>query len=207
MVENAKARGRPRGYDPAAALDSAAELFWTQGFSGTSLDQLGEAMGMGRPSIYHAFGDKESLFLRVLERFRDTTGSTPLEAMEAADSVSDGFAAFFKEIVAYTTADRTHPGCLLGSVAPATDLPSVQLFLRANLKETERQVARRLSAAVRAGQLPGDYAVSEGARRAVNAMLSLGVRARLGTSRAELLKDAATATAGVLGETPPTAAS
>jgi AcrR family transcriptional regulator len=198
MVKNSRPRGRPRAYDPGAALDSAAELFWTQGFSATSLDQLGDAMGMGRPSIYHAFGDKENLFLQALERFRDTTGSTPLEAMEAADSVSDGLAGFFREIVAYTTADRTHPGCLLGSVAPASDLPSVRGFLTANLKEIERQIARRLSAAVREGELPSDYAASQGARRAVDAMLSLGARARLGAPRAELLKDAATATADVL---------
>jgi AcrR family transcriptional regulator len=187
-------------------LDSAAELFWAQGFSATSLDQLGEAMGMGRPSIYHAFGDKETLFLRALERFRDTTASTPLQAMEATDSVRDGLAAFFGQIVAYTTADRTHRGCLLGSVATATDLPAVRRFLRANLRETEAQIARRLSAAVSTGQLSADYSASQGARRAVDSMLSLGVRARLGTPRAELMEEAAAAPAAVLGSTPRTPA-
>jgi AcrR family transcriptional regulator len=199
MVENSKSRGRPRAYDPSAALDSAAELFWAQGFSATSLDELSEAMGMGRPSIYHAFGDKEALFLHALERFRDTTGSTPLRAMEQEDSIGAGVAAFFREIVVYTTADRAHRGCLLGSVASATDLPDVRRFLRANLKTTEAQIADRLSAAIHEGQLPPSYSAAQGARRAVDSMLSLGVRARLGSSRAELLEDAAQATAAVLG--------
>jgi AcrR family transcriptional regulator len=199
MVEKKRSRGRPRAYDPEAALDRAAELFWAQGFAATSLDELGEAMDMGRPSIYHAFGDKEALFLQALERFRDTTGATPMEAMEREAAVGDGLAAFFRQIVAYTTADRTHRGCLIGSVATATDLPAVQRFLRANLKKTEAQIADRLATAVRSGQLPADYAAADGARRAVNAMLSLAARARLGTSRAELLADAEAATATVLG--------
>jgi len=207
MVEKKRSRGRPRAYDPDAALDSAAELFWTKGFSATTLDDLSDAMGMGRPSIYHAFGDKEALFLRALERFRDTIGATPLEAMEREAAVGDGVAALFRQVVAYTTADRAHCGCLLGSVASATDLPAVRRFLRANIKKTEAQIADRLAAAVRIGQLPADYSTADGARRTVNAMLSLSVRARMGASRAELSSDAEAATAVVLGSAVVTKAS
>jgi AcrR family transcriptional regulator len=156
-------------------------------------------MGMGRPSIYNAFGDKQALFLRALERFRDTIASTPLRAMDGEDSIRDGLDAFFGQIVEYTTADRSHLGCLLGSVATATDMPAVRAFLKTNLAVTEAQIAERLSTAVRRGQLPSDYPTDQGARRAVNAMLSLGVRARLGSSREELRADAASATATVLG--------
>jgi AcrR family transcriptional regulator len=180
------------------ALDSAAELFWSKGFADTSLDDLSVAMGMGRPSIYNAFGDKQALFLRALERFRDTTGSSPMRAMEGKDSIGEALAAFFRQIVAYTTVDRSHLGCLLGSVAPVSDLPEVRRFLKVNLDMTERQIADRLSAAVRSGQLPAGYCVEQGARRAVNAMLSLAARARLGSSRKELLIDAADATSTVL---------
>jgi AcrR family transcriptional regulator len=188
MVEKDRSRGRPRAYDTAQALDGAAELFWRKGFAGTSLDDLSAAMGMGRPSIYNAFGDKEALFLRALERFRETTGSSPMRAMDGEDS-----------IVKYTTADRSHLGCLLGSVAPVTDIPEVRRFLKANLAVTEEQIADRLSAAVRSGQLPADFSVERGARRAVNAIVSLAARARLGSSRKELLTDAADATSTVLG--------
>jgi AcrR family transcriptional regulator len=198
MVEKATSRGRPRAYDPAVALDSAAELFWIKGFTGTSLDDLSAAMGMGRPSIYNAFGDKEALFLRALERFRDTTGSSPMRAMDGEDSIIEALDAFFRQVVNYTTADRSHLGCLLGSVAPVADIPEVRRFLRANLAVTEGQIADRLSAAVRSGQLPADFSVKRGARRAVNAIVSLAARARLGSSRKELLTDASDATSTVL---------
>jgi hypothetical protein len=101
--------------------------------------------------------------------------------------------------VAYTTADRAHPGCLIGNVAPASDLPAVRRFLKANLKKTEARIEDLLAAAVRSGQLPADYSAADGARLAVNGMLSLGARARLGTARAALLADADAATATVLG--------
>jgi AcrR family transcriptional regulator len=203
MVEKAKTRGRPRSYDPDVALDSAAQLFWAKGFADTSLDDLSAAMRMGRPSIYNAFGDKEALFLRALERYRETVGSTPLRAMDGKDSIKDALDSFFRQTVEYTTADRSHLGCLLGSVAPVTDHPAVRRFLKKNLAATEAQLADRLAAAVRSGQLPPDYDADHGARRAINAMVSLAARARLGSSRDELLADAADATSIVLGTRSP----
>jgi AcrR family transcriptional regulator len=199
MVEKTRSRGRPRAYDPAVALDSAAELFWAKGFADTTLDDLSSSMDMGRPSIYNAFGDKEALFLHVLKRFRDTIASTPLRAMDGEGAIGDALDALFRKSIEYTTADHSHLGCLLGSVAPVTDSPEVRDVLSANLAETEAQIADRLSAAVRSGQLPADYSAEQGARRAVNAMLALAARARLGTSREELLADAADARSAVLG--------
>jgi AcrR family transcriptional regulator len=181
------------------ALDSAADLFWAKGFADTTLDDLSAAMGMGRPSIYNAFGDKEALFVHALERFRDTTGSSPLRAMDTEDSIRDALDAFFRQVVEYTTADGSHLGCLLGSVAPVTDIPEVRQFLNESLAETEVHIAERLSAAVRSGQLPSDFSAKQGARRTINAMLSLAARARLGSPREELLSDAGDATSMVLG--------
>jgi AcrR family transcriptional regulator len=199
MVQKSKSRGRPRAYDPGAALDSAARLFWEQGFADATLDDLSTAMGMGRPSIYNAFGDKESLFLRALERFRDTIGATPLRAFAEADSIRGALDALFRQTVEYTTADATHLGCLLGNIAPATALPEVRRFLKENLAMTEERIAERLSAAVEAGELPAGFSAERGAHDAVNAMLSLAARARLGSPREELVTDAARATVIVLG--------
>ena len=62
-------RGRPRSYDPDQALDAAIDVFWTHGYDAATLDQLSQAMGMGRPSLYGAFGDKQALFERAVRRF------------------------------------------------------------------------------------------------------------------------------------------
>src|SRR5690242_20201777 len=76
-------RGRPRAFDSDAALDRAMEVFWSKGYEGTSMSDLTQAMGINRPSLYAAFGDKESLFRRAIERYRSGTAvSYVREALE-----------------------------------------------------------------------------------------------------------------------------
>src|SRR5712672_1364257 len=64
-------RGRPRAYDPDAALARAVDAFWDAGFAATSLDDLTVATGMNRPSLYGAFGDKQELYIKSYQRYRD----------------------------------------------------------------------------------------------------------------------------------------
>ena len=60
--------GRPREFDPDAALEEAMRLFWAKGYEGTSVADLTETLGISKPSLYAAFGDKQSLFDAALKR-------------------------------------------------------------------------------------------------------------------------------------------
>ena len=60
---------RPRSFDPDEALDLARDVFWQKGFQGASLDDITAATGLNKPSLYAAFGDKNALFLKVLDRY------------------------------------------------------------------------------------------------------------------------------------------
>ena len=64
-------RGRPRAFDPDAALERAMHVFWAKGYEGASLSNLTRAMRINRPSLYAAFGNKELLFRKVLDRYMD----------------------------------------------------------------------------------------------------------------------------------------
>jgi AcrR family transcriptional regulator len=70
-----KPAGRPRSFDTGNALDRAVDVFWRKGYEGASLSDLTRAMGINRPSLYAAFGDKEQLFRKVLDRYDEGPAS------------------------------------------------------------------------------------------------------------------------------------
>src|ERR1700760_1325031 len=78
---------RPRSFDPDHVLDLARDVFWKNGFQGTSLDDITAATGLTKPSLYAAFGDKNALFLTILERYH----ARILAHAEAA--INDGLSA------------------------------------------------------------------------------------------------------------------
>ncbi len=89
MVQNGdaepKRRGRPRAYDPQVALQRATDSFWRNGYSATSLDEICAAVGMNRPSLYAAFGDKHTLYLKALEHYWQLGLVTMREALADRD--------------------------------------------------------------------------------------------------------------------------
>src|SRR6202011_4012331 len=89
----AVAMGRPRAFDVDRALDRALHLFWRKGYEGTSLSDLTQAMGINRPSLYAAFGDKEALFRRALDRYADGPAAHVRAALDqpTARAVVDHF--------------------------------------------------------------------------------------------------------------------
>src|SRR6202047_5260819 len=78
---NARALGRPRSFETGKALDAAMKVFWCKGYEGASLSDLTKAMGINRPSLYAALGDKESLFRKVLDRYDNGPAAYVQEAL------------------------------------------------------------------------------------------------------------------------------
>ena len=74
--------GRPRAFDTDAALEKAMMVFWHKGYDGASLTDLTDAMGINRPSLYAAYGNKEQLFRKALDRYGEGPASYFAEALE-----------------------------------------------------------------------------------------------------------------------------
>src|SRR5438034_4590790 len=73
--------GRTRQFDVDEALDRALEVFWARGYEGATLPELTRAMGINRPSLYAAFGNKEQLFRKALDRYQTGPMSFLTEAL------------------------------------------------------------------------------------------------------------------------------
>jgi AcrR family transcriptional regulator len=103
--------GRPRAFDADEALERAMRVFWAQGYEGASLTDLTEAMGITRTSLYAAFGNKEALFRKALERYADGPGAYAASALQepTAREVAE---ALLRGAVRTTTRPECPAGCL-----------------------------------------------------------------------------------------------
>lgn len=104
--------GRPRSYDPEAVLDAAQGAFWRRGYEATSVAELCSVTGLEKGSLYHAFGDKKALFLRVLDRYLSSGVAGLHSLMDGEDDVVEGVGIWFEAAVASCTADGAQRGCL-----------------------------------------------------------------------------------------------
>ena len=183
-------RGRPRTFDLEAALDRAVEVFWKHGFHDASLQELTEAMGLSKPSLYAAFGDKEALYLKALARYVSCLIKRHATAL---DDEADGRRAVrsFLRSLASMLADPALPGgCFIingtadcgGSTVPA----SVEVALRNALQGSEAMVLERLKRAQRDGELDPDAQPEALAALFGSIIAGLAVMAKSGAPLARL---------------------
>src|SRR4051812_18827446 len=108
---------RPTEFDRDEAVRRALDLFWAKGYAATSLDDLTAAMGIGRGSLYNAFGDKHALFLEALDRYRADRLGQLRRVLEAAPSARAGVAAALRGTVGALWSEAPRRGCLLANSA------------------------------------------------------------------------------------------
>src|SRR5579863_8337937 len=191
MIQNAaKPRGRPRGFDEMDALEKATQVFWSKGYDGATIDDLVAGMGVGRPSLYSVFGDKRTLFLRALKAYAERKGTLAAAALHWPLTLRDSVRAFMRNAVETATEEGSAPGCLLMCVAPLVDDAEVQQFLKTTADGAVELVERRFCDAISAEEIPPDFPVAARASQVVDLVRGLTMRARMGTSRETLLKDA-----------------
>ncbi len=107
-----KRRGRPRAYEPDVALGKALDLFRRQGFAATSLDDLSEATGMNRPSLYGAFGDKRELYIKSYQRYREDARASMVEIFRQEMPVRQRLERIFASALNIYLSGETGPrGC------------------------------------------------------------------------------------------------
>ena len=182
-------RGRPRAYDPETALTRATERFWRGGYSATSLDQLGDATGMNRPSLYGAFGDKRALYLATLERYRQQSVAGIEQALDYELPVAQALRRFYEGALSMYLPEHGPPrGCFLIGTATteAVEDPQIRAKLGDALREFESLLEARLRHARKQGELDAKADTAALASIASAVLHTLAIRSRAGDSRASL---------------------
>jgi AcrR family transcriptional regulator len=191
MIHNAaRPRGRPRSFDETDALEKATQVFWSKGYDGVTIDDLVAGMGVGRPSLYAVFGDKRTLFLRVLRAYAETKGALAAKALLSPRTLRDSLAAFLRHVVKTATEKGSARGCLLMCVAPLVDDAEVRKFLQNATAGAVALAEGRFRDAISAGEIPSDFPVAVRASQLIDIARGLKMRAQIGTPRKMLLRDA-----------------
>ena len=191
MLQNAaKPRGRPRSFDERDALKKATQAFWSKSYDGVTIDDLVAAMGVGRQSLYSVFGDKRTLFLRVLRAYAEAKGARAAKALFSPPALRDSLASFLRHAVEAATEEGSAPGCLMVCVAPLVDDAEVRQFLKDAAAAGVALVERRFCDGISAGEIPSDFPVAARARQVLNLARGLTMHAQMGAPRKTLLKDA-----------------
>ncbi|MGY1503397.1 TetR/AcrR family transcriptional regulator [Streptomyces sp. QTS52] len=179
--------GRPRGFDADEALENAMRVFWGQGYEGASLTDLTNAMGITRTSMYAAFGNKEDLFRKALERYAEGPASYGPRALQEP-TARQVATAFLNGSVRATTRPGCPAGCLgvQGSLAAGDPGSSARDALTVWRNEHTALLRDRFRQAVDEGDLPPETDPGLLARYLMTVSNGIAVQAAGGTPRDEL---------------------
>jgi AcrR family transcriptional regulator len=186
--------GRPREFNVDKALDRALKVFWRKGYEGTSLPDLTKAMGINRPSLYAAFGNKEQLFRKALERYQTGPMAFLSEALcqPTARAVIE---AIFSGFVRMQRDRDKARGCLVvsGALASSEEAETVRRELVQLRQAIVKAFRERFERAVQDGDLPAGTDCATLARYTATVLSGLAVQSASGATEKELRRVSALA--------------
>jgi AcrR family transcriptional regulator len=200
IVNNAypEPMARPREFDEDEVLRAAREQFWSTGYAGTSMDAIAVATGLGKGSLYGAFGGKHQLFLRVFDGYCTDVVNAVDRALAGPDEHAfERLCAHVRAVAAKTAADAARRGCLLAK--GTAELSEHDAEVAARSMRTFDILEEALAADIQAAQRNGDIDAAADPRELAGLVLAVlrGIEAlgKAGKDRAALQAIAETALA------------
>ena len=153
-MEKLATRGRPREFDVDEALGAALRVFWIKGYEGAALTDLTEAMGITRPSLYAAFGNKEALFKQALDLYEEVKLAYVGQALEA--ETAKGVAQNLLQGAIETMTDGECRGCMgvIASVICQSAEDTIRADLNRRTESSNRALVERMQKAIDDGDFP-----------------------------------------------------
>lgn len=150
-----KPLGRPRNFDIDSALDKALEVFRRKGYEATSLSDITEALGINRPSLYAAFGNKEELFTKALARYMQGPVAYLKDVLNEKTSYEVA-RQMLQQSVDVLTSPANPKGCLAiqSSISSELEAKGIQQKITAGLLSNDKRIKERFDRAIEEGDLP-----------------------------------------------------
>ena len=179
---------RPRAFEREAVVEKALAVFWRRGYQATSVQDLVDATGLNRGSLYDTFGDKHGLFLEVVDYYRSTVTARRLAQLEEPGPLRNKITTFFSEVVEFSVGEGRLLGCLMtnSAVELAPHDRDTCLAVAANMGAMEAAFRRVLTRAKKNGELAADKSPVDLARFLTATANGLRVMAKVTPDRATL---------------------
>ena len=181
--------GRPREFDFDNALDRALLVFWRNGYEGASIADLTEAMGINPPSLYAAFGNKEGLFRKVVDRYIERYAGF-WEVARAAPTARAMVEHLVRASVDFVTDEANPRGCLMvrGAMACSEAANKIRDEIVTRRATGEAMLRERFERAIAEGEISPELDPADYARYIMTVLEGLSVQAAGGASREDLRK-------------------
>lgn len=179
------ARGRPREFDLEEALAAALRVFWEKGYEGASLTDLTEAMGITRPSLYAAFGNKEALFKRALDLYETEKLAYMKRSLEAPTARMVAQCMLEGAIETITSECRGCLGVIVSVSCSSGDSPIAQ-DVRERTQTSHDALVERMQRAIDEGDFTMPVTADAMTRYLMAVMQGISVHASAGVTRDEL---------------------
>jgi TetR/AcrR family transcriptional repressor of nem operon len=181
---------RTRQFDERQALISAMLVFWEKGYEATSIQDLEQAMGLNRTSIYNAFGNKRSLFERVVSCYKESVMGALFDVMDNAPDIRSGVRRLLNEALDIHFNEEYPGGCLvvLSVLESGQHDAQSSAVLENTIKELKQGLQVRLAKAKKQGELPADLDTGSTATTIASTMTGMMVLGKAHFSRGMLNK-------------------
>ncbi|MEO1027955.1 MAG: TetR/AcrR family transcriptional regulator [Pseudomonadota bacterium] len=186
MSDVKKKRGRPASIDTAKAMEAVVELFRSKGYAAVSLDDLSDATGLSRPSLYRSFGNKQAMYLGAMDVFGGQVATTAVPALLDEEGIERALAAFYKAMLdIYYRDSAVTPGCLVYGTAPSSsDEGPIQARLKLSIEQLDAFMQKRFE---RAAPQADAAQIKAAVQIAANTLIAFSARAKSGAPKAELI--------------------
>lgn len=176
---------RTKEFNESEILDKAMELFWTKGYNATSAQDLVDTLGISRSSLYDTFGDKHSLFVKVLSQYQCKNGEQMMAMMDNSTNVEQTVINIFKGIITDSLEDKDNKGCFMVNCAIelAPHDAKVNSIIKTNMANVEAAFIKGIERGQAEGVFTQKHSAQSLARFLINAISGLRVSAKSGADK------------------------
>lgn len=193
--------GRPRTFDKSLALRNAMHVFWAKGYEGTTMSDLVEAIGVKGPSVYAAFGNKDSIFIEAVKQYSDMMLSGPLKALTEEPDIYQAIKKLLEANLDFFMNSTNPRGCLIMTSAinatpEHTDLVN---FVRTYRDDYKERLVKRFELALFEKQIRPEANPHDLAEYYFTVIHGMALRAKDGSALNQLFKVVEISLSGLRG--------